>query len=260
MGFLKMFKSKYGVLVIAGILLLGLLSGCGSQNAPKEEKVLRVGSETTYPPFEFEENGKYVGFDVDLAEAVAKQIGYKFEFKSMGFDALIPALESDQIDMIAAGLNATPERAKVVNLSKIYFDKTGFVIVVNKKNNDIKNWNDLQGKKIAAQIGTIPADLAHEVPNAQAKDLDTIPQTLDEVKTGTSDATILDKGVALYYMKQGADKDMKIVGDSKGAQGLVFAFRKNNPELQAKVDNALEELKANGTYDKIYEKWFGKEK
>ncbi|ETJ40431.1 Extracellular solute-binding protein family 3, partial [human gut metagenome] len=83
----------------------GLLAGCGNDK-PKmtqQEGVLRVGSETTFPPFEFTEGDKYVGFDVDLSEAISKKIGLKMEFKSMGFDALIPAVQSGDIDMIAAG-------------------------------------------------------------------------------------------------------------------------------------------------------------
>lgn len=99
-----------------------LAAGCGGGDSKSSSAsgkggipaVIRVGSETTFPPFEFTEDDKYVGFDLDLADAIIKQMGSKMEFKSMGFDALIPAVQSGQIDMIAAGLDATPERAKQV--------------------------------------------------------------------------------------------------------------------------------------------------
>ena len=102
-----MFKfKKLTAIALVAVAAMGLLAGCGNDK-PKmtqQEGVLRVGSETTFPPFEFTEGDKYVGFDVDLSEAIAKKLGLKMEFKSMGFDALIPAVQSGDIDMIAAGI------------------------------------------------------------------------------------------------------------------------------------------------------------
>ena len=106
-----MFKfKKLTAIALVAVAAMGLLAGCGSEKSKmtQEAGVLRVGSETTFPPFEFTEGDKYVGFDVDLSEAIAKKLGLKMEFKSMGFDALIPAVQSGDIDMIAAGINATP--------------------------------------------------------------------------------------------------------------------------------------------------------
>ena len=104
---------KLGLILCTAVLSVGLLAGCGSDKKEAQltqtAGVLKVGSETTFPPFEFaEENtNKYIGFDVDLSEEVAKRLGLKLEFVSMGFDALIPATQSGNIDMIAAGINAT---------------------------------------------------------------------------------------------------------------------------------------------------------
>ena len=100
--------------------------------ASEQGKVIRVGAETTFPPFEFVENEKYVGFDLDLADAIVKQMGAKMEFKSMGFDALIPAIQSNQIDLIASGMDATPERAKQVLFSDPYFTENGYVILLRR--------------------------------------------------------------------------------------------------------------------------------
>lgn len=107
------------LLAMGAMAAVVLASGCGGDAKSGESaaksgsgipKVIRVGSETTFPPFEFTKDDKYVGFDLDLADAVIKQMGSQMEFKSMGFDALIPAVQSGQIDLIAAGLDATPER------------------------------------------------------------------------------------------------------------------------------------------------------
>ena len=118
-----MFKfKKLTTLALVAVAAMGILAGCGNEK-PKmtqQEGVLRVGSETTFPPFEFTEGSKYVGFDVDLSEAIAKKLGLKMEFKSMGFDALIPAVQSGDIDMIAAGINSTPEREKALDFLKKY--------------------------------------------------------------------------------------------------------------------------------------------
>ena len=103
------------------------MAACGSKNGDSksgEKQKFIVGFDAAFPPYGYQdENGEYVGFDLDLAEAVIKQMGSKMEFKSMGFDALIPAVQSGQIDMIASGLSANPEREKQVAFSDVYFDK-----------------------------------------------------------------------------------------------------------------------------------------
>ena len=242
------------------------VAGCGggsSSSSSSSSKngipsVIRVGSETTFPPFEFTKDDKYVGFDLDLTDAIIKQMGSKMEFKSMGFDALIPAVQSGQIDLIAAGLNATPERAKQVAFSDPYFTQDGFVIVVNKDNDSIKDWADLEGKNVGAQVGTQQVKVAQEAKAANVKQLDSNSQAFMELQAKTLDAVVIDQPVGMYYLKQGAGKDLKNVGTQKDGSGMVFAFKKDNKQLQEGVNKALKELKANGTYDKIYEKWFGK--
>lgn len=254
---LKKFASKKVVLTLtAALLTAGLIAGCGSTGGDNQEKVIKVGAETTFPPFEFTEGDKYVGFDIDLADAVAKKMGYKMQFKSMGFDALIPALQSKDIDMIASGLSATPEREKAVLFSNPYFEKGGFVAIV-KKDDTATSMNDLAGKRIVVQIGSVALDVAEKIPNAQVKSVDSNSQLFNELKAGTADAIVLDNAVALYYLKQGADADTKIIGEPVDPEPFVWAFRKDDKQLKEQADKALADLKADGTYDKIYEKWFG---
>ena len=170
-----MFKfKKLTAIALVAVAAMGLLAGCGSEKSKmtQEAGVLRVGSETTFPPFEFTEGDKYVGFDVDLSEAIAKKLGLKMEFKSMGFDALIPAVQSGDIDMIAAGINATPEREKALDFSDVYFDQGGFITVVRKDNTSIHNMDELAGKTVGVQIGTVPVDMAKAIPNTTVKEMD----------------------------------------------------------------------------------------
>ena len=255
-----MFKfKKLTAIALVAVAAMGLLAGCGSEKSKMthEAGVLRVGSETTFPPFEFTEGDKYVGFDVDLSEAIAKKLGMKMEFKSMGFDALIPAVQSGDIDMIAAGINATPEREKALDFSDVYFDKGGFITVVRKDNTTIHNMDELAGKTVGVQIGTVPADMAKAIPNTTVKEMDSNSNIFMELKAGTIDGAIIDNAVAMYYLKQGADKDLKLVGEPTQSPGTVLGVKKGNTELQQAINKALKELKEDGTYQKIYDKWFG---
>ncbi len=256
-NFISNKTKKLAVAVTVGLLAIGLIAGCGN-DASKKEKVLRVGAETTFPPFEFtDDKGNYIGFDIELTQAIAKKMGYKWEFKSMGFDALIPALKTNDIDVVASGINATPERAKVVIFSDEYFKEGGFITIVKKDNNDIKSMDDLTNKRVGAQIGTVPVEMAKKIPGTTVKEIDSNSQLFEELKAGTVDAVILDNAVAMYYLKQGADKDLKLVGKATDPEGTVMAFRQDDTKLRDEVNKALKELKEDGTYKKIYEKWFG---
>ena len=150
---------------LLGIMVMAtMIAGCGGgdKKAAEPEKVLRVGTEPTFAPFEFQKEGSksYDGFDMDLARAIGKQMGYKVEIVSMGFDALIPALNSGNIDVIAAGMSINEERQKAVTFSEPYYT-SGLIVMVNKDNNEVKSVKDLEGKRIACQIGTTAVSYTH---------------------------------------------------------------------------------------------------
>ena len=136
-------------------------------------------------------------------------MGARMEFKSMGFDALIPAVQSGQIDLIVAGMDATPERAKQVAFSDVYFNQSGYVIVVRKDNDQIHDWNDLNGKVVGAQVGTKPVQIAQDNKAAQVKQFDSNAQSFLELQAKTVDAVIIDRAVGMYYMKKGGDQDLQ---------------------------------------------------
>ena len=136
---------KLLILMMTVICAVAMLAaGCGGdkKEAKKAEpaKVLRVGTEPTFAPFEFQKEGSkdYDGFDMDLARAIGKQIGAKVEIVNMGFDALIPALNANNIDLIAAGMSITDERKKAITFSDPYYT-SGLIIMVNKDNKEIKS-------------------------------------------------------------------------------------------------------------------------
>lgn len=236
-----------------------LISGCGSSgdSAKKaDDKPLIVGMEPTFPPFEFTEDDKYVGFDIDLANAVGEKMGRKVEIKSLGFDALIPALRSGQIDLIASGMDATPERAKQIAFSDPYF-QDGYSVVVKKDNTTINGFQDLAGKTVGAQVGTKGVDIGTE-HGANMKQYDQNSQGWMELNSGTCDAVIINRSVALYYISKGGEKDLKIVGDPiKAENGVAMGMNKDQKDTVEAVNKALKELKADGTYNQLYKKWFG---
>ena len=210
-------NKKYVSIVAASMAALTLLAGCGSSTttkdtADKEQKTIVVGTEPTFPPFEFTENDKDVGFDIDLTQAVCDKLGYKMEVKNLGFDALIPALKS----------------------------------------------GDVVGKTVGAQVGSKAADFARE-HGANVKEFDTNSQGWLELEAGTCDAISIDSAVAMYYLKQGGDAKLKLVGEPITSRGVAMAISKDKTELRDKVNNALKELKADGTYATLYKKWFGVE-
>lgn len=258
-----MSKKTIALLVLALFALTFGLAGCGNQKqqANVQTKVLKVGAEATFPPFEFqdEKTKEYVGFDIELAKAVGKQMGYQVEIQNMGFDGLIPALQTGSIDMIASAMSITDERAQKVNFSQPYY-KSGLSIVVRKDNNSINGFKDLEGKKIAVQIGTTSAKEAQKIKNAQVREFNSNSEAYMELVNGGADAVVNDLPVNQYYLAQTGGKDAKLVGEVANAEEYGLAVAKNNKELADKVNKALDELKKNGEYDKIYKKWFGDKK
>jgi polar amino acid transport system substrate-binding protein len=250
-------------LLLAALMALTLLAGCGGQSAkPAEQakpKVLKVGSDTAFAPFEFQDEAskKYVGFDIDLMEAVGKQLGYQVEIQGMGFDGLIPALEAGNIDALISAMTITPERAKKVNFSKPYY-KSGLSMVVRMDNNTLKSFKDLEGKKIAVQIGTTGAEEAKKIKDAKVREFNTAPEAFMELKAGGVDAVVNDLPVNEYYIAKAGSKDAKVVGAPLTSEEYGIATSKKNAELGEKINKALDELKKNGEYEKIYVKWFGK--
>ncbi|MBR1661751.1 MAG: basic amino acid ABC transporter substrate-binding protein [Acidaminococcaceae bacterium] len=256
---------KTWMLIMSMLMAVMMVAGCGGGDKKAADnklaqapKVLRVGTEPTFAPFEFQKEGSkdFDGFDMDLIRAIGKQLNMKVEIQNMGFDALIPALNAGNIDVAASGMSITPDRQKAVDMSDPYY-VSGLVVVVNKDNSAVKSVNDLNNKSIAVQIGTTGADRAAKVPGAKVKNFNTNSEVFLELKNKGVDAVIIDKPVAEYYLAQGGGKESaKIVGDSMEAESYGLSLKKNSP-LTKEINKAMLDLKKNGEYDKIYEKWFG---
>jgi len=255
-----MSRKLIALLILGAFILSFGLAGCGQNSGNKDgAKVLKVGAEMTFPPFEFQEEGskEYVGFDMDLARAIGKQMGYELQIQNVGFDGLIPAMEAGNIDIIISGMSITEERAKKVSFSKPYY-KSGLSIVVKADNTTIKSFKDLEGKNIAVQIGTTGAEEARKIKDAKVREYNSNSEAYMELKAGGVDAVVNDLPVNEYYLAKSGDKNAKLLGDVINSEEYGMAMTKKNTALTEKVNVALDELKKNGEYDKIYMKWFGK--
>ena len=247
-------------MLLMAMVMVVMMAGCGGgeKKAAQAPKVLKVGTEPTFAPFEFQKEGskEFDGFDMDLIRAIGKQLNMKVEILNMGFDALIPAINAGNIDLAIAGMSITPDRQKAVDMSDPYY-VSGLVVVVGKDNAAVKSVNDLGNKGIAVQIGTTGAERAAKVPGAKVKNFNTNAEVFLELKNKGVDAVIIDKPVAEYFLATGGGKDFaKIVGDTMEAESYGISLKKNSP-LTKEINKALLDLKKNGEYDKIYAKWFG---
>ena len=232
-------------------------SAAAAELTTVEAGKLTMATEATFPPYEYYDGDKIVGIDAEIAQAICDKLGYKMEVKNLGFDALIPALKSGQIDLIAAGMDATDERKKQIDFTDVYY-QGGYTIVVPTGNTDITGYDSIAGKTVGAQVGSKAADYARE-HGANVKEFDTNTQGWMELEAGTCDAVSIDKAVAQYYLQQGGKDKLKIVGEPITSRGVAMGISKDKPELSKQVNEALKEIKADGTYAKIYKKWFGEE-
>ena len=251
---LKMKKISKKLIVLAlALIMVFSFAACGGSDA------YIVAMEPTFPPFDTtDENGELDGFDVDLMNAIAEDQGFEIEWTQLGFDGLIPALESKQIDIIASDMWASPERAKIVDFSTTYYD-SGLVLAVKVDNNTITGADSLTSDmKVAAQIGTSSADLVQQWEKdgkiAEAKIYDKVNEAVMDLQNGTVDALLNDKPVTTEYMSKQPDK-IKIVGDILNEESYGFAVNKENKDLLDMINAGLQNVIDNGTYDQLLAKW-----
>ncbi|WP_394662173.1 glutamine ABC transporter substrate-binding protein GlnH [uncultured Pantoea sp.] len=245
-------KSLFNVSVAA----LALAFSLSSTAADKE---LIVATDTAFVPFEFKQGGKYVGFDIDLWDAVAKELKLDYTLKPMDFSGIIPALQTKNVDLALAGITITDERKKAIDFSDGYY-KSGLLVMVRNNENEIKGIDDLNGKTVAVKSGTGSVDYAKA--HIKTKDLRQFPNIDNaymELGTNRADAVLHDTPNILYFINTAGKGRFKAVGESIEAQQYGVALPKGSDELRDKINGALKTLRDNGTYNTIYKKWFGTE-
>ncbi len=235
------------------------IAGCGS-NTTNNDKVWRVGTDATYAPFGFKEKntGKLDGFDIDIITAIAKEEGAEVDIQNLNFDALLPALQSNTLDIAISDMTISEERARSVDFSNPYYI-AGSGLVVNTDNTNITSFKDLEGKRIGVSIGSTGAEIAGKIPNADVRQFNLIIDAFLELQNRGVDVVINDTPVNEFYVVNKGRGIAKVVGEDYDAAPLGIAVKKGNTELLDKINSGLSKIKENGKYREIYKKWFGKE-
>ena len=227
----------------------------------KNAGVLVVGTEATYGPYEFlDDNANPIGCDIWLAQQIADELGVELKIQDMAFDGIIPAVLSGSVDVGASGFSVTEERKKRVLYSDTFYTSGLSLVTTKAKASAVKSMKDLEGKTIGVQIGTTSHTAAKKVKGAKIVTFNTAGEAILDLSIGGSDAVINDRPVTAYIMTQQPKLGAQLVHqpETYSADDFAFVFRKDQSALKDEVNAALAKLKSNGEYDKIYNKWFGK--
>lgn len=221
--------------------------------------VFKVGFEGTYPPFNYQaEDGEFTGFDVDISKEIAKRLDVEVEFVTSKWAGLIGGLNADKFDTIIAQMTVTDERKESVDFTDPYV-VTGAVIVTHTDSEDIKTLAELDGKKVGAAAGTSFADLAATVDGADVKLYEGGFSTyVNDVVNKRLDALINDSLVMGFNIEE-SGHPIKITSELLSKDANAMAIRKGNEDFVEKLNEALAEMKEDGTYNEIYKTWFGME-
>src|SRR5690625_1072694 len=220
-------------------------------------KDLLVAVDTAFVPFEFRQGDEYVGFDIDIWDAIAQELGMTYEIQPMHFNGILPAIQTRNVDVALAGITITEERQKAIDFSDGYYD-SGFLLMV-PSDSDITSVEDLGGKILALRMGTSAAQYAEEhFQDTELRMFPNIDNAYLELQTGRVDAAMHDTPNVLYYIKTAGQGRVKAVGEQLMAHEYGIAFPKGS-ELVPQVNAALAKIKEDGRYAEIYQKWFGTE-
>jgi cystine transport system substrate-binding protein len=248
-------------LVVAGVLqALAVAAGHAGANLDqiKASGVFKVGTEGTYAPFTYHDaGGKLVGFDVEIARAIADKLGVKVEFLEGKWDGLIAGLDANRYDAVVNQVGITEARKAKYAFSDPYIASKA-VLIVRDDNDDIKSFPDLKGKKSAQSLTSNFGKLA-EQNGAELVGTDGFDQSIQLLLTGRADATINDSLSFLDFKKHKPDANVKIAAQEENADHSGVIVRKGDPELVAAINKALADIKADGTYQKIADTYFGQD-
>ncbi|WP_241622642.1 amino acid ABC transporter substrate-binding protein [Rosenbergiella australiborealis] len=217
---------------------------------------LKIGTEGTYAPFTYHTiSGDLTGFDVEIGEAIAKQLKVKPVFVEGKWDGLIAGLDAKRYDVVMNEVGISPERQKKYIFSSPYIVSKA-VLIVKSDNNTIHQFDDLKGKTTAQSLTSNYAQIARHY-GGQLVNTDGFSQSVDLVVQGRADATVNDSLSYLDFKKHRPDAPVKVVASDSDANSSAVLIRKEDTSLQSAINTALAQLKKDGTYQKISEKYFG---
>jgi ABC-type amino acid transport substrate-binding protein len=249
------------LLAVTAVLALAIgaafVAGCGGSSSSSSSGggTITVGSDIPYPPFEQGQAPNYTGFDVDIVDAIGKQLGRDIQWKDTSFDTIFRDLAQGKFDMVASATTITKERLKTVDFSQPYFNADQSLMV--KKGSDIQTVDDLSGKTVGAQKGTTGAAYAQD--HTDAASVRTYPQidnAFNALEAGQVDAVINDFPVSAFATK--SKPDLAVVQSIPTGEEYGLPLPKGS-DLESDVNDALTKIKQDGTYAEIFKKWFNQE-
>lgn len=266
-------KKKFAFLLAGTMLMSAMLAGCGgnantgadnAQNTgnaaagSSAADTLRMGTNAAFPPYEFvDDSGAIAGIDAEIAQAIADNLGMQLEVTDMAFDSLIPALQSNTVDIVFAGMTVSEERKQSVDFTDSY--ATGVQVIIVPENSNIAQPEDLEGKKIGVQSGTTGDIYCSDTPENGGFGEDAVSRfdngalAIAALVNGQVDCVVIDNEPAKNYVA--ANSGLKILETAFANEDYAAAINKGNTELLDKVNGALETLKTDGTIDGIINKY-----
>jgi polar amino acid transport system substrate-binding protein len=251
---MKMLRSMATLLAITFCLTTGLTFSAQAANAPR---TVKIATDATWPPMEMvDANKKIVGFDIDYMNAVAKEAGFKIEYKNTAWDGIFAGLAAGNYDAIVSSVTITDERKKQYDFSDPYIS-IGQILVVDKSLKNIKTITDLKGKKVGAQIGTTGAFEVKKVAGVELKTYDEVGLAFEDMAAGRISGVVCDEPTAAHYalQKQEYKDKFKIVGKTFTQESYGVCIQKGNKELVALFNKGIKAVKAKKIDEKLRKKW-----
>ena len=237
--------------ILALVIVVGCFAACGGD---KEEtkKTLVMATNAEFPPYEYYEGDKVVGIDAEVAALIAEKLGMELKIEDVAFDSIIPGVQAKKYDMGMAGMTVTEDRLKDVNFSDSY--ATGVQVVIVKDGGAIASLDDIAGKKIGVQTSTTGDIYASdEFGEENVVKYENGALAVEALKNGKVDCVIIDNQPAKSYVA--ANEGLKILETEYAVEDYAICFAKDNTELQEKVNTALKELIADGSVQKVIDKY-----
>lgn len=251
---------KFLAVLLAALMICISFVACSSEKKSDDtntdtdtQETLTMATNAEFPPYEYKEGDNVVGIDAEVAQAIADKLGMKLEIVDTKFDSIIPGVQSGKYDMGMAGMTVTPEREQSVSFSDSY--ATGIQSIIVKQGSDIKSVDDLSEKtKIGVQLGTTGDIYAKDDFGDEAvQEYDKGADAVQALIAGKIDCVIIDNEPAKSFVA--ANEGLEILKTSYAEEDYAICFKKDNTELQTKVNDALKELIADGTVQKIIDKY-----
>ncbi len=221
-------------------------------------KTLTLATSPDYPPYEFKDTAvsgnEIIGFDIDIAKYITKELGYELKVIGMDFNGLIPALQAKRADLVMAGMTPTAERKKNVDFSDLYYEAQNTIVA--KKGSNLTKAEDLTGKKVGVQLGSIQQESVKKMAGVQAAPLNKIPDIIQEIKAQRIAAGVIEDTVAKGYAAANPDLEFNTIPNTEES-GSAIAFGKGST-LVPEFNRVLQQMKASGKIKELANKWFSR--